>query len=220
MPGVVVVGAGPGIGKSVADRFAREGLSVVAIARNRETLKAVADEIGQRGRKVLALTADSTDEKALHAALDTAAAEVGPLDVVVYNAALIRRDSPGERDARGQLDAWAVNVVGALSAASHVAPGMAERGHGTILITGGMPQPDPRYISLSLGKLGVRNLVSLLHAEYGSSGVHVASVTVPGAVAPGTAYDPDDIAEHYWRLHTQSRGDWEHEVAHGGIPVA
>jgi hypothetical protein len=33
-------------------------------------------------------------------------------------------------------------------------------------------------------------------------------------VEPGTAYDPDDIAEHYWRLHTQPRGQWEREVLH------
>ncbi|MET9084443.1 SDR family NAD(P)-dependent oxidoreductase [Streptomyces sp. NPDC004237] len=216
----VVIGAGPGIGKSVADRFARGGLAVAVIARREETVTRVAAEIGQGGRKVLALTADSTDETALHTALDTAAAELGPIDVAVYNAALIRRDAPGELDARGQLDAWAVNVVGALSTAAHVAPAMAARGHGSILVTGGMPRPDPGYVSLGLGKFGVRTLVSLLDAEYGPAGVHVASVTVPGAVAPGTAYDPDEIAEHYWRLHTQARTAWEHEVVHGGGPVA
>ncbi|MEU1479900.1 SDR family NAD(P)-dependent oxidoreductase [Streptomyces sp. NPDC001668] len=217
MSTAVVVGAGPGIGKSVADRFAREGFSVAVIARSPETVSRVAADIGRDGRKVLALTADSTDEDSLRAALDTVEAELGPVDVAVYNAALIRRDAPGELGARGQLEAWAVNVVGALSTAAHVAPGMAARGHGTILVTGGMPRIDPGYVSLGLGKFGVRTLVGLLDAEYGPAGVHVASVTVPGAVAPGTAYDPDDIAEHYWRLHVQPRGAWEHEVVHGGV---
>ncbi|MEU0054544.1 SDR family NAD(P)-dependent oxidoreductase [Streptomyces sp. NPDC006184] len=219
VPTAVVVGAGPGIGKSVADRFARAGFSVAVIARRKETVTHVAAEIGSGGRKVLALTADSTDETALHSALDRAAEELGPIDAAVYNAALIRRDAPGELDARGQLDAWAVNVVGALSTAVRVAPGMAARGHGSILVTGGMPRPDPGYVSLGLGKYGLRTLVSLLDAEYGPAGVHVASVTVPGAVAPGTAFDPDDIAEHYWRLHNQPRDAWEHEVVHGGVPA-
>ena len=40
-------------------------------------------------------------------------------------------------------------------------------------------------------------------------------MTVGGTVAPGTAYDPDDIAEHYWRLHTQPRDAWEREVRYG-----
>jgi len=41
-------------------------------------------------------------------------------------------------------------------------------------------------------------------------------VTVGGAVAPGGPYDPDQIAEHYWRLHTQPRQSWEREVVVGG----
>ena len=47
-------------------------------------------------------------------------------------------------------------------------------------------------------------------------GVHVASVTVAGPVAPGTGFDPDDIAEHYWRLHTQPRHQWAREALHAG----
>jgi hypothetical protein len=66
---------------------------------------------------------------------------------------------------------------------------MARRGHGSF-ITGGIPEPDPRYVSLSLGKAGVGTLVTLLDQEYGPSGVHLASVTVAGPVAPGTHFDP------------------------------
>ncbi|MEU5364416.1 SDR family NAD(P)-dependent oxidoreductase [Streptomyces sp. NPDC005925] len=219
MPAAVVVGAGPGIGTSVAERFAREGFSVAVIARRRSTVERSAATVGHSGRTVLPLTADSTDEAALRDALSTAASELGPIETAVYNAALIRPDAPGELGVRGQLDAWAVNVVGALTMAAHVAPDMAARGHGSILVTGGMPRPDPAYVSLGLGKAGVRALVGLLDAHYGPAGVHVASVTVPGAVAPGTACDPDDIAEHYWRLHSQPREAWEHEVVHGGVPV-
>jgi NAD(P)-dependent dehydrogenase (short-subunit alcohol dehydrogenase family) len=205
-----VIGAGPGIGRSVARRFAREGLPVALVARSKETL----DAVDLPGVPVVRVAADSTDDTALRRALDDAAAELGPPDVLVYNAARIRPDTPGELSTAELLDTWAANVAGALTAAAHVAPGMAERGHGTIIVTGGMPEPKPQYTSLSLGKAGVRTLVKLLDAQYGSSGVHVASVTVFGEVAPGTAFDPDDIAEHYWRLHTQPRADWEHEAHH------
>jgi hypothetical protein len=91
---------------------------------------------------------------------------------------------------------------------------MARQGGGSFIVTGGMPEADPRYTSLSLGKAGVRALVSLLDKQYGPDGVHVATVTVAGAVAPGTAFDPADIAEQYWRLHTQPRGSWQREVIH------
>ncbi|MFD3523022.1 SDR family NAD(P)-dependent oxidoreductase [Streptomyces sp. NPDC058653] len=216
MSGAVIIGVGPGIGRAVARRFAREGLSLALVARREETLRAAADAVADSGVPVLTRSADSTDETALRAALDRAAAELGPPDVVVYNAALIRADEPGELSPREHLDAWAVNVGGALTAAAHVAPGMARRGGGTFLITGGMPEPKPRYVSLSLGKAGVRTLVTLLDGTYGAAGVHVASVTVHGPVAPGTDFDPDDIAEHYWRLHTQPRDGWEHERHHTG----
>ncbi len=93
---------------------------------------------------------------------------------------------------------------------------MAQAGKGTYVITGGMPEPVPEVTSLSLGKAGVRALTELLDRRFRPSGVHVATVTVGRAVAPGTAFDPDDIAEHYWRLHTQPQEEWEREVVYGG----
>lgn len=214
MSGLVIIGVGPGLGLSIARRFAREGLSVTLIARSAATVRAAADALAPTGVPVLALNADSTDETGLRAALDTAAEKFGPPDAVVYNAAIIQADRPGELSIRAHQDAWAVNVVGALIAAAHVAPTMAP--HGTFIITGGMPEPKPDYVSLSLGKAGVRTLVTLLDLQYGSAGLHFASVTVAGAVAPGTDFDPDDIAEHYWHLHTQPRSAWQHEVIHSG----
>ena len=214
MSGAVVIGAGPGIGLSVARRFAREGLPIALIARNAATLADVAGAITPYGVPVVSLTADCSDETALRSALDAAADELGTPDVVVYNAALIQADAAGQLSTRAHLDAWAVNVVGALVAAAHVAPAMAQREGGSFLITGGMPEPKRQYVSLSLGKAGVRTLVDLLDLEYGAAGVHVASVTVAGPVAPGSAFDPDDIAEHYWTLHTQPRGQWQREILH------
>lgn len=212
MAGAVIIGAGPGIGMAVARRFAKEGMPIALVARG----EIAAGSVTALDVPVTTLRADSTDEEGLRAALDAATAEHGLPDVVVYNAAIIQADGPGRLSARGHLDAWAVNVVGALTAAAHVAPAMARRGSGSFLITGGMPEPKREYVSLSLGKAGVRTLVTLLDQEYGESGVHVAGVTVAGAVAPGTDFDPDDIAEHYWRLHTQPRDQWAREVVHAG----
>jgi NADP-dependent 3-hydroxy acid dehydrogenase YdfG len=216
MPGAVIIGAGPGIGQAVARRFAREGLPITLIARGGQTLRAVADAVAPHGVPVIALQADSTDRAELDAALEQAIGEHGVPEVAVYNAALVRADELGELSVRDHMEAWAVNVVGALNAAARLAPMMAARGSGTFLVTGGMPEPKPQYVSLSLGKAGVRTLIALLDQQYGSSGVHAASVTVDGPVAPGTDFDPDDIAEHYWRLHTQPRRLWAREALHAG----
>lgn len=210
MAGAIVVGVGPGIGLAVARRFVREGMSAGLIARSDATVKAAAAELGNAD--VLPVTADVTDEAGLRAALDRVVEAYGVPEVVVYNAALIQPDRIGDLTAQQHLDALAVNVVGAITTAAHLAPAMAERGSGSFLITGGMPASKPEYASLSLGKAGVRTVVSLLHQQYGAAGLHAASVTVSGGVAPGGGWDPDDIANHYWRLHTQSPADWMHEV--------
>ena len=59
-------------------------------------------------------------------------------------------------------------------------------------------------------------MLTLLAREYGPAGVHVAMVTVAGAVAPLGPLDPDEIADVYWRLHTQPRDAWEREVVFPG----
>jgi NAD(P)-dependent dehydrogenase (short-subunit alcohol dehydrogenase family) len=205
MPGIVVIGAGPGIGQAVGRRFAREGLPVALISRRPVEVEGA-----------LALAADATDETGLTSALDKIVADLGAPDVVVYNAAKIAADRIGDLSLREHQEAWAVNVGGAITAAARLAPVMVANGGGSFLITGGMPETKPDYVSLSLGKAGVRALVSLLDQTYGAGGLHAATVTVYGPVAPGTAYDPDEIAEEYWKLHQQPRGEWIHELDYTG----
>ena len=147
MPGALIVGAGPGLGTALARRFAREGLPVALIARTTRTLTSVATEVAGLGGQVSSFPADTTDESALRRALDSATNQQGIPDVVVYNAALIRPDTLTEATLRAHLDAWAVNVVGAVLTAAQLLPAMAKRGSGSFLITGGMPDPKPAYTS-------------------------------------------------------------------------
>jgi NADP-dependent 3-hydroxy acid dehydrogenase YdfG len=207
--GATVIGAGPGLGAAIAHRFAQEGLPITLIARGRDAAEEIASRVRECGVPALPLQADVTDEDALRSAIDRSVEEFGVPDVVVYNAALIRSDSPGELTAKQYADAYVVNVVGALTAAVHVVPAMASRGRGSFIITSGMPEPVARYTSLSLGKAAVRALAEILHQQYGPRGVHVATVTVYGPVAAGSNFDPQDIADRYWLVHTQPRDEWD-----------
>jgi len=216
MTGVVIVGAGPGIATSVARRFATAGMPVGLVARTEASIDATRQALAGTGVAVAGATADAGQDDQLTAALDILTGKLGVPDVLVYNAGLIRRDRPGELSREQYVAAYAINVLGAMTAAVHVAPAMAAAGGGSILITGGMPEPDPALTSLSLGKAGVRALTTLLAGKYGPAGIHVATVTVGGAVAPGGRFDPDRIAEEYWRLHTQRPEAWQYEVAFTG----
>ena len=221
MAGILIVGTGPGIATAVARRFGRTGMPVGLISRTPRSLDVARSSLAAAGvDKVTTATADAAQERGLRSALDQLLDGMGVPHVVVYNAGLIRADSFGDLGHDGHQAAYAVNVLGALTTASHLAPRMAEAGGGTIIVTGGMPRPVPALVSLSLGKAGVRALTEMLAAHYGPSGIHVATVTVCGAVAPGTDYDPDAIAEEYCRLHRQAPGEWELEVEFRGSRAA
>jgi NAD(P)-dependent dehydrogenase (short-subunit alcohol dehydrogenase family) len=219
MSGAVIIGAGPGLGAALARRFAREGLPVALIARG-PAVTELAAAIEAEGGKAVGLRADATDGPALRAALDAAVEAHGVPDVLIYNAAIIQGDRPGELTRDQHLRAWEVNVLGALDAASHLAPTMAEQGGGTVLLTGGMPLPDARSTSLSLGKAGLRALTAILDQEYRLRGIHVATVIIDCHMVPGTDSDPELVAEHYWTLHMQPKDQWQLEVVHtGSTPV-
>lgn len=212
MAGALVVGAGPGIGAAVARSFVAAGMSLGLIARTRRSLDAVTSSLPAGSGRVVTREADVTDEAGLRGAVDEVRAELGPPEVVVYNAALIRRDSLADLTLAEHLHAYAVNVGGAVVTAATCLPRMAERGAGTMILTSGMPHPLPDALSLSLGKAALRALTELLAVQFEPAGVHVAAVTIAGAVAPGTEFDPDVIADEYLALHEEPPGRWRRLV--------
>jgi len=216
MNGAFVIGAGPGLGTSIALRFGSTGMPIGLIARSHSSINTVRLALDSAGIESVSATADAADETQVKGGLDLLVDELGVPAVLVYNAAVIRADRPGELSHEQYQSAYAVNVLGAITSAAHLAPRMAKAGGGTILITGGMPLPDPMYTSLSLGKACVRTLTRLLADEYGASGIHVAAVIVSGEIAPSGPFSPDLIAEQYWRLHSQTPDAWEHEVVFPG----
>lgn len=216
MASLVLVGAGPGIGAAVTRRCVDDGEPVGLIARSSASMDPIADALVARGSPVATRTADVADERALEAALDGLLGEVGVPELLVYNAGLIRADEPGELGYADHHHAFSVNVLGALATVSSLAPAMAEAGGGTVVLTGGMPRLVASHVSLSLGKAGVRALTAMLAERYGPAGVHVATVTVAGAVSAGGDFDPDEIAAVYRTLHDQSAAAWDHEVTYTG----
>lgn len=216
MVGIAVVGAGPGIGTAVAARFAREGMPVGLIARSEETLARAASALSLPAGRVTTAVADASDAEQLRGALKQVTDGIGLPDVIVYNAARIRMDTVEEVTAADLVSSWEVNVGGAVTTAAAMLPALAARGRGTFLLTGGMPTAVPSVVSLSLGKAALRALTDLLAAQYGPSGIHVATVTIGGPVARGTRLDPDEIADLYWDLHREEPGSWRTRVEYDG----
>lgn len=213
-PVCTIVGAGPGVGLSVAKRFAKEGFRIALIARRQDMLDEYKTELTRQGADVHIFSGDAGDFESLIQAFKKINGSLGDTHVLVYNAAIVRSSLPSECSPARLLEDFKVNVGGALQAAQLVIPAMKEAKKGTILFTGGglALDPIPQYTSLAIGKAGIRSLAFTLFGEMLTQGIHVATVTIAGIVKPGTKFDPDLIANEYWRLHSQPQGKWEKEI--------
>ena len=91
-------------------------------------------------------------------------------------------------------------------------------GGGTLLVTSGgfADTPVPGLASLSMGKAALRSAQTLVAAGVRDDGIHAATVTIVGAVKPGTDFDPDKIAELFWKAHIDSEDAWQTEYRFTG----
>ncbi len=216
----IVVGVGPGMGIAIARRFAREGFRVGLIARDQAKLDQYVAEFARLGAEAFGRSADVCDLPALRSAFDEIQGVLGPATVLVYNGARWHEQKAMEIDPLTFNWDLALCCTGALASAQHVYPAMNKAGRGTILFTGGglalFPQYGAKVSSLTAGKSALRGLTYAMAAELEPEGIHVATVTIAGTVAEGTAFAPDVIADQFWRLHDQERGTWETEIVFDG----
>lgn len=215
---IFIVGMGPGVSAAVARRFAREGYAVGAVARSADKLERQLAAQRSAGVAAAGATADAGDIGSLRQALNALRAELGDARVLVYNAAGMTYRPLADLSPEQFSADLAVSVVGAFAAVQQVLPAMRAQRSGTILLTGGgfAFEPMPTMASLGVGKAAIRNLAFSLHSDLKDSGVHAATVTICGTVAPGSAYDPDRIADVYWQLHAQPVGAFEREIQFRG----
>ena len=216
----LIVGAGPGLGASLARAFTRDaGLQVVVVARQRDKLDAIARDTG-----AAAMTCDSTDAAAVASLFDQATQHLGaPPEVVVYNASQRVRDPFIDVDAAAVAEAVAVTALGAFHMAQQAARRMVPQGHGAILFTGASAgvKGYPQSAAFAMGKFALRGLAQSLARELAPQGIHVGHVVIDGSIRPpgGAAADAGDerldadaIASTYLHLLTQPRSAWTWEI--------
>jgi NAD(P)-dependent dehydrogenase (short-subunit alcohol dehydrogenase family) len=203
---LVVVAAGPGLGRAVALRFAREGAAVGLVARSADKLGELVTEVSTAGaRAVATAAADVGDEAALRGALGALRGELGEATALVYNGSAYVEGSVTALPTEGLRLALDVGVVGALVAAQEAVPAMRAAGRGTVLLTGSVAadRASTSAAAVGIAKAALRNLARSLHKEVAGDGVRVTTVTIDGVLAGPSALDVDEIADLYWHLHTQ-----------------
>ncbi|MGZ4478833.1 MAG: SDR family oxidoreductase [Nocardioidaceae bacterium] len=215
-PMIVVVGAGPGIGASVARRYAREGYDVALVSRSQERLDALGADLQAEGTTTGWAALDITDAAALTAAIDRFAAESGRVDALHFNPSAFTQKNPLSLSPAELLADVHLGVASLLTAVQAARPHMPAGAR--VTATGSMAADAPWNEAASLGvqKAGLRNLVRSIDTTLAPDGIRAVSVTVNGTLARGTAFDPDRVADAIYAAAHQPEDGWRTEVPYDG----
>lgn len=209
---LVIVGMGDGNGMAIARRFAQAGFVVAMIARNAAKLQGYQSTLQAEGMESHYFLADAGDRQALEVAFAAIRKRLGDPSVLVYNAAVPRMQNVLQESYETLVSNFQANVAGALVAVQAVLPAMQSQNQGTILLTGGgfALYPSPDFVSLSIGKAGIRVLANTLAQALKETNIRVGTVTICGTVdASDSKYNPDRIAEQFWALHEAKTSEFE-----------
>ncbi len=165
---------------------------------------------------------DLADRPALVAALADVRDRHGDPEVLLFNASATVMGQPTEVDPDAVAAALAVGVVAGVVCAQELRAGHARGGRRLAAVhrrAAPRSSRGPRAPRSDCRRPPCATTRWRSHDELAPLGVHAGTVTVHGMIAPATPYAPDLIAEAFWGLHTQPRGEWAAEVDFTGGPA-
>lgn len=199
---VLITGAGRGIGKAIAQRFASEGASLALVSNVEADLLATAEELAVTGARVQTLVVDVADSDQVENAVESAAQRFGRIDVLVNNAGIAWEEPVLEIKPDNWKKIIDVNLNGMFWVAQSVAKRMAAQGGGVIVnmaSTNGLVG-EANYAHYNASKGGVVLLTKTMAIELGSKGIRVNAVC-PGYIQTpmSEAIDSPEFIEQYIR---------------------
>jgi len=216
----LIVGAGSGLSAALARLFAHEGMRVALASRDIKKLDPLLKETGSR-----AYACDATKTADVGRLFDAFAKDIGPPDIVVYNAGYRTRGAISELDPEEVLKTLTASAYAGFLVAQLAAKAMLARGHGTILFTGASASVKGYASSapFAMGKFALRGLAQSLARELHPQNIHIGHVVIDGGIArandtrglergPDGMLDPAAIARAYLGLHRQHRSAWAWEI--------
>jgi len=204
------IGVGPGLGASTAERFAQEGFDILLTARKKNRVLELADAIAEKtGVNATALELDASNLKGI---ADFTEKYGSSADVVHFNAAGMSSPVLQDTSVESLENDLRVNITSPLVTIKGFTSHLAKKGKGTILLTGGAlaMYPSANYLTVSIGKAGIRAMTEALFPQLAKRGIHIATVTVAKSVSPGSS-DAKQVAAEFWNLHNQPRDKWAWE---------
>jgi NAD(P)-dependent dehydrogenase (short-subunit alcohol dehydrogenase family) len=190
----VVSGASRGIGRAIAELFAREGATVVICGRKAETLHQAAAEMKDCAGRVFPLACHVGRAADITQLVDTTHREFGKIDILVNNAATNIAQEPVLQVDEAKFDKMIeVNLKSAFRFIQAVAPGMCQRGTGSIINIASIAGLRPQHHGMlySMTKAALIMMTQSYALELGPQGVRV------NAIAPGLVETV--LSEYFWK---------------------
>ena len=222
----LIVGASRGIGRTIASVFAREGASLVLAGRSEQRLAEAASEVRELGTSVATVSTDIGDSSNAARAVETAAGQLGGLDVVLNSAAIHNEwGRIGELSVETWDETIAINLSGTFYVCRAALPIMVAGGGGAIVnITSvGADRAWQMVGPYCASKAGVELLTRTIAIEYAADGVR-ANCLAPGVIDAGISddvfADNPELREANEALHPLGRFGLAEEVAEAAVWLA
>jgi short-subunit dehydrogenase len=200
MKTIVIVGAGPGLGLTIAKTFGRNGFRVALIARRKESLDQMVATLRSLAIESKGFVADVMDEQSIIKAFSLVKTEYGSVDVLEYSPINMEFIPPSQITTAIAKSTFEFQVLGAIASVQQVLQDMINKKDGAILLTGGRSSiiPMPMIGSLSLMAASLRNYAYILNEELAEKGIYTGTVTICCQITPEIA---DRIAALYWDMY-------------------
>lgn len=215
-PLILVLGAGPGLGLSVARRFGREGYAAALAGRSADEMQPLVDTLGAEGITGFGLGVDLTDEVAVRAAVADVGDQHGRIDVLHFNPSAYREKDPLHLTVAELFADLALGVAPLLPAVQAARPFL--RPGARILVTGSAAADRPWEGAASLGvqKAGVRNLVTSLDATLKPDSIRAVCVQINGVLAQEGPFAPPAVSEALYAATVRPDDEWTAQVGYDG----
>jgi NAD(P)-dependent dehydrogenase (short-subunit alcohol dehydrogenase family) len=229
----LLVGAGDAIGAAVARRFARGGYKVCVARREAAKSQGLLDEAKASGLDIRAFSVDARSEAEVQALFARVEAEVGPVEVCLFNAGSNVNKPLLETTEKLFFKAWELACYAGFLVGREAARHMVPRARGSILFTGATAsiRGGNGFAAFAAAKFGLRAVAQAMARELGPNNIHVVHLLIDAGVdseaihqrmrargieakdiAADSLTKTESIAEAYWFAHHQARDGWTHEL--------
>lgn len=200
---IIIVGAGPNLSLSVAEKFAENNFSVGLISRNAEKLKKQVTYFKTKGIYAEYAVADAYDTVQIGNAVTGLAEKLGSVDVLLYNAAAMKYKNIYDENATDLTEDFKMSVANAFHCVKILHPQL-KANSGAVLFTGGglALHPNVQVGSLSITKAALRNLAVQLHNVLKQDNIYVGTLTVNNSIQPESeTHAPQILAGKFWQMY-------------------